>query len=76
VTSPERISLDYEQWRHCITVDCRIRLTRDFLVDRLEALSRTTGEDTQRFVSAWGETHRVRILGHMQRALDGLTELQ
>lgn len=75
MTSPERTALDYEQWRHCITVDCRIKLTRDFLVDRLEALSRTTGEDTRRFVSAWGETHRVRILGHMQRALDEMKGL-
>jgi hypothetical protein len=73
--STERITLSYEEWRHCITVDCRIQLTRDFLETRLKALSSTTNEGTRRFVSAWGEGHRVRILSYMQRALDGFTGL-
>lgn len=58
----------YAAWRHCIEVDCGIRLTPSFIEAGLEALADPQDPHTRRFVEQWGEAHRKRVLGWLARA--------
>lgn len=61
-----------EEWKHCITVSCRIPLTPEFVEQRIAALSNMQDHHTQRFVTRWGEAHRERTLGWFRQAADEL----
>ena len=58
----------YEDWRRCITVDCGLKLTRDFIRARLSALRDPSLWETQRFVKIWGEPHRRRVVAWFEQA--------
>ena len=58
----------YEDWKHCITVKCKISLTADFLEQRIKALSKTSDPQTARFVEIYGDGHRARTLEWFKRA--------
>jgi len=58
----------YEDWKHCITVLCRIPLTLDYVEQRLAALRDPEDPGTKKFVATWGEPHRVHIVGWFERA--------
>ena len=60
----------YEAWRRCITRDCRIELTSDFLLHRLAELRDGRSYDVQRFRSLYGDAHLRRVLSWFERALD------
>ena len=58
----------YEDWKHCITVLCRIPLTSAYVRDRLAALRDPSEHGTQKFVASWGEAHRERVIGWFEQA--------
>lgn len=58
----------YQDWRHCIEVQCGIPLTKDYVAERIRVLSDTTCEQTDKFIKAWGEQHRQRVLKWFGRA--------
>ncbi|MEM9600930.1 MAG: hypothetical protein AAF926_07900 [Pseudomonadota bacterium] len=58
----------YEDWERCITVDCGIPLTADYVADRIQALQDDADYHTQKFVRQWGETHRQKTLSWFQQA--------
>jgi len=58
----------YEDWKHCITVLCGIPLTGRYIEQRLIALHNLSDYTTQRFVAAWGEEHRLRVIGWFEQA--------
>ncbi len=58
----------YEQWRHCITVECGIPLTRTFVEERLAVWSNPSAEETRRFEQLYGAAHRKRMLLWFKRA--------
>ncbi len=58
----------YDDWRHCITVLCRIPLTEAYIEERLAALRNPADHGTQKFVATWGEAHRERVLGWFEWA--------
>ena len=71
MTSP-MIPQTYEQWRHCITVDYGIPLTRKFVEDRLLALQAPAKEEARRFAQIYGEAHLQQVrawFGQSCRAL-------
>ena len=58
----------YDDWKHCITVDCRIPLTLAFVEQRLEALRDPADYGTQRFIETWGEDHLARVIAWFEQA--------
>ncbi|MEM6618772.1 MAG: hypothetical protein AAF631_05655 [Pseudomonadota bacterium] len=52
----------YEEWKHCITVKCEIRLTAAYVRERIASLSDEQDFHTQRFVDRWGAAHHARTL--------------
>ena len=66
----------YDDWRHCITIDCGLALTPAFVRGRLTELRDTAAWDTQRFVKTWGEEHRQRVIAWFERAERELAQAQ
>jgi hypothetical protein len=51
----------YEQWQHCITVECGIPLTRAFAEERLAVWANPGAEEARRFEQLYGAAHRERV---------------
>jgi hypothetical protein len=60
---------DYEAWRHCIEVQCRLPLSNAFIVRRIAALSDLHSAETRRFIECYGNIHHRQIIAYFQRAL-------
>lgn len=58
----------YQQWRHCIEVDCRIPLRESFISQRLNTLQATDQEETQRFIRRYGSEHYQRVVAWFEKA--------
>lgn len=52
----------YAAWRHCITVECGIPLTAEFIQQRLAILSNPKEYETQRFAEVHGVHHLRAVL--------------
>ena len=63
----------YEEWEHCITVQCGIPLTPDFIARRIEALEDESDFRTRNFIETWGEAHHAKTLGWFRQAATRLT---
>ena len=59
---------NYEQWRHCITVECGIPLTAEFVAQRLKVWRDETAEETARFRSLYGDTYWRAMTGWFEKA--------
>jgi hypothetical protein len=64
----------YERWRRCITVDCGLELTPEFIDARLAELRDASAHRTRRFVEHYGEAHRTRVIGWFERARGELAQ--
>lgn len=51
------IPTDYNEWRHCITVKCGIKLTEDFVEQRIAELNDKENPTTRQFIKLYGEQH-------------------
>jgi hypothetical protein len=69
VTSPV-IPQNYEQWRHCITVECGIPLTRAYAEERLAVWSNPAADETRRFEQLYGPAHLARVRQWFAHALE------
>ncbi|MEM9732987.1 MAG: hypothetical protein AAF903_05800 [Pseudomonadota bacterium] len=67
------VPTNYEEWEHCITVECGIPLTAEFVAERIAALNDMNDYKTQRFIARWGEDHLKRTLGWFEQAQDRLS---
>jgi hypothetical protein len=63
------IPYNYETWHHCITVDCKIDITKKFVEERISALQNTKDFRTRQFVQLYGDQHRKDVLGWLQQSL-------
>ena len=52
----------YEEWRHCITVECGLELTPKYISERISALKNKDDHYTQQFVKRYGEQYLQQIL--------------
>ncbi len=73
IKSSSAIPNNYEAWKHCITVDCNIKLTAPFIKERIEALGDTKNAHTQAFVKLYGEQYRQIVLHWFVKALQEIT---
>ncbi|MFA5488161.1 MAG: hypothetical protein WC284_02985 [Candidimonas sp.] len=58
----------YEQWRHCVTVECGIALTTRYVEQRLQVWSNEKLEETQRFRRLYGDRHWLAVREWFERA--------
>ena len=58
----------YDDWKHCITVLCRIPLTPVYVQERLAALRNPADYGTQKFLATWGAAHLERVIGWFEQA--------
>ena len=58
----------YEDWKHCITVECGIPLTPDYIEGRIAALKNSQDHHTQKFRSAYGDAHLAKVIGWFEKA--------
>ena len=62
------IPQNYQQWRHCIIVDCGLELTPDYISERLSALKNDKDQHTQKFVKLYGKQHLANVIGWFTQA--------
>ncbi|MGE0799806.1 MAG: hypothetical protein AB7O55_15925 [Lautropia sp.] len=62
----------YDEWRHCIIVECRIPLTAAFVAERLNVWRDTQLDETSRFRRLYGDEHWKAVLGWFEQAARGL----
>ncbi|MEM7435891.1 MAG: hypothetical protein AAF436_12120 [Myxococcota bacterium] len=58
----------YEDWKHCITVECNIPLTPDYVTKRIAVLSDERDPTTARFVALYGDPYRLRTIQWFEQA--------
>jgi hypothetical protein len=63
------IPQSYSAWKHCITVQCGIPLTVEYLHRRIAELKSATSYDVQRFRQIYGESHWRKVLMWFEMAL-------
>ncbi|MEM9846097.1 MAG: hypothetical protein AAF965_14950 [Pseudomonadota bacterium] len=62
------IPTTYQEWEHCITVECGIPLTVTYVAERITALQNRDDHHTQRFLELYGEAHLSRTLAWFREA--------
>ena len=63
---------NYETWHHCITVDCKIKLTPEFIQERITSLQDDKDFRTEQFIKLYGDQHRQAVLGWFHQAQQSL----
>ena len=65
---PSSIPKTYEQWHHCITVECGVPLTAKFIAQRLAVWRDEQAKETTRFRSRYGDAHWCAVVAWFERA--------
>ncbi|WP_086933876.1 hypothetical protein [Agarilytica rhodophyticola] len=58
----------YEQWRHCIIVECGLELTPKYISERISALQDDRDYYTQQFVKLYGRQYLQQVLAWFMQA--------
>ncbi len=58
----------FEQWRHCIVVDCGLALSQAYVSERIAAWRDDGSAETVRFRRLYGDEHWRSVLGWFERA--------
>lgn len=58
----------YEQWRHCITVECGIAMTSAFITKRLSVWRDSQSEETLRFRRRYGDEYWQLVIRWFEQA--------
>jgi hypothetical protein len=66
------IPQNYEEWRHCIVVECGLELTPSFIEKRISALKNNKEYYTQQFIHLYGQQHHQKVLGWFMQAREML----
>ena len=53
----------YDEWRHCITVECGLELSADYVAQRIYALQDEDDHYTQQFIKLYGHQYLQQVLG-------------
>jgi hypothetical protein len=70
----ELIPSSYPSWRYCITVECRIPLTAEFVAQRIDVLGQFNSEETLRFRRIYGDEHWQNVLAWFRQSQQELAE--
>lgn len=58
----------YDQWQHCITVECGLALTPAFVAERLTVWRNAQSEETLRFRRLYGDQHWQAVTAWFEQA--------
>lgn len=64
----------YQQWHQCITKECGIPITQEFISLRLAVLEDRNHQETQRFASLYGQSHLDNVIHWFKKAREGLLQ--
>ncbi|HAY82732.1 MAG TPA: hypothetical protein DCY79_23230 [Planctomycetaceae bacterium] len=67
------IPASYKEWRHCIEVRGRIRLTPSYIRQRLSEIQDDEHVKTKEFVRLYGREHLQRIIAWFRRAAEEMS---
>ncbi|MFL0807951.1 MAG: hypothetical protein K6L60_11760 [Oceanobacter sp.] len=59
---------NYDEWHYCITVECGLALTPEYISERISSLNDDKDYYTQQFVKLYGREYLNRVLGWFQQA--------
>ena len=65
---PTPFPTTYDQWHHCITVECGIQLTPEFVAQRLEVWRDEQADETARFRDLYGDAHWRAVISWFEQA--------
>lgn len=60
----------FEQWKHCITVDCKINLTKEFAAQRLLVYTNERNIETEKFKMLYGEGYLQNIIHWFKKIIN------
>lgn len=58
----------FQEWHHCITVDCGIELNAAYVAERFKILSDSQHKETKKLIARYGEAHTKQILDWFMQA--------
>lgn len=67
------IPRNYTDWQQCITKDCGIPLTQEYIRGRLEQLNKKDIFEVEKFRSLYGDNHWNKVIAWFERALKELS---
>ena len=62
------IPQNYEEWRHCIIVDCGLELTPSFIEARIASLRDESEHYTKQFIRLYGQEYLETVIGWFTQA--------
>jgi hypothetical protein len=64
----ERFPQSDESWRYCIEYKCGLRLTPDYIQQRIGVLTDPLREETRRFARTYGNAYLAQVVAWFERA--------
>ncbi len=58
----------YEDWKHCITVECGLELTPEYISKRISSLNDGKDHYTQQFVKIYGQQYLDQVIAWFTQA--------
>ncbi|MEO0443886.1 MAG: hypothetical protein AAFZ92_09130 [Pseudomonadota bacterium] len=68
MTATSAIPSSYEEWRHCITVECGLKLTSNFIETRIATLQNQDDYHTKQFINLYGRDYHAIVVGWFLQA--------
>jgi hypothetical protein len=62
----------FNDWVSCIQNDCNIKLTKDFVEQRLAVYQNSANDETKKFISLYGEAHLRNIVMWYNQVLQSM----
>ena len=62
------IPSNYQEWKNCITQDCKIELSNSFIEQRLLILKNSDNKETLKFKELYGTTHLINTIDWFETA--------
>ncbi len=62
------IPQNYEQWCHCIIVECGLELTPNFIEKRIASMQNESELYTKQFIRLYGRQYHQTVLGWLMQA--------
>ncbi len=57
----------FEDWKYCIEKDCKIELTKKFVIERLEIYRDLKNQESQKFIALYGHNHYKNVIDWLQQ---------
>lgn len=62
----------YEQWQHCIVVECGLELSAQYISQRITALKNDKDQSTKQFLKLYGKEYLEQVIAWFTQAQQNL----